>query len=91
MDFSTCCHCGHKLRPGEVDCGKYGNGEPSRDHKPNNYHPFVPYLDENISPDGKPVMISNPGDRKKYMRKQWRKDFLEQTDFYGSRPKNPTR
>ena len=80
--MTLCYTCGHSLKPGEIHCSRYGNGKPSRDHGGFKHYGFGAYVDEHLSPDG-PVLISNPGDRKKYMRKQWRDDFLVQTDFYG--------
>lgn len=38
---------------------------------------FVPYYDENISADGNPAWIQTPGDKKKYLRPQWRGDYIE--------------
>ena len=45
------------------------------------YHPFKPYLDENISTE--PVWITNPGDRNKLMRPHWENDNIVRIEERG--------
>ena len=34
------------------------------------------YWDEHIDPSGKPAWISNPGDKRKYLKAQWENDHI---------------
>ena len=60
-----CDDCGVQLRVGMWPfCPDHG--------KPYKSKGYLAYIDKNISET--PVLISNPGDKRKYLKAQWRND-----------------
>ena len=65
--MTTCNNCGEVLEIGSWPfCGDHSKVEARKG--------FEPYEDWNIS--DKPVTISNPGDRNKYLRPHWENDQI---------------
>lgn len=61
-----CDSCNREITIGEWPYCPHGKAQPSKG--------FEPYWDENIS--DKPVWVSTPGDRKKYLKPHWDKDYV---------------